>query len=68
MSLANPIRCLLASATLLSAAANGLAQHTVTFDGPPVQPPGTAYLIQYYEEAGVWFRPISGTDGFFTAG
>jgi len=44
------------------------AQGTVTFDGPPIQPPGTGYLIQYYEEAGVWFRPIPGTDGFVRQG
>ena len=40
------------------------AQGTVTFDGPPVQPPGTAYLVQSYHEAGLWFIPILGTDGF----
>ena len=68
MILANPIRCLLASATLLSAAANGLAQGTVTFDGPPVQPPGTARVVQGYFEAGLWFVPIPGTDGFVRRG
>jgi hypothetical protein len=64
MSLANPIRCLLASATLFCAAAHGLAQGTVTFDGSPFQPPGTVYTIQSYREAGVWFAPISVTGGF----
>ena len=37
---------------------------TVTFDGPPLQPPGSAYLVQSYRESGVWFAPIPGTDGF----
>ena len=37
---------------------------TVTFDGPPVLPPGTARLVQYYSESGVWFLTMPGTDGF----
>ena len=41
---------------------------TVTFDGPPLQPPGTAYLVQSYEELGVWFTPAPGTDGFVRRG
>jgi len=48
MSLANPIRSALASATLLCAATQCLAQGTVTFDGPPAQPRGTANLVQSY--------------------
>jgi len=68
MSLANPIRSALASATLLCAATQCLAQGTVTFDGPPVQPPGTAYVVQSYHEAGLWFVPILGTDGFVRRG
>jgi hypothetical protein len=30
----------------------------VTFDGPPVQPPGTAFTVQRYYEAGMAFTPI----------
>lgn len=41
---------------------------TVTFDGPPTQPPGTAYTVQSYLEAGMWFGPIPGTDGFGRVG
>jgi hypothetical protein len=38
----------------------------ITFDGPPVQRPGTQYGVGYYHEAGVWFTPIlgMGTDSF----
>src|ERR1022692_2046340 len=34
----------------------GLVQ--ITFDGPPVQSPGTATLITNYSEAGMSFTPI----------
>jgi hypothetical protein len=52
-----------------AASAQGTFQRlTVTFDGPPVQPPGSAYLIQSYSESGVWFAPIPGTDGFTRRG
>ena len=30
----------------------------ITFDGPPLQPPGTSYFVQQYFEAGMWFRPL----------
>jgi hypothetical protein len=68
MSLANPIRCLLASATFFCAATQCLAQGTVTFDGPPVQPPGMDRMVQAYQEAGVRFAPIPETDGFVMGG
>jgi hypothetical protein len=48
--------------SVLAASAQGT--FTVTFDGPPAQPPGTQYLVQSYHESGVWFLPIPGTDGF----
>jgi len=59
-----------AIATLLCSLYSGTSQgtFTVTFDGPPVQPPGTSYLIQSYSEAGVKFTPIPGTDGFIRSG
>ena len=41
---------------------------SITFDGPPLQPPGSAGVIQSYREAGVWFAPIPGTDGFIRRG
>lgn len=30
----------------------------ITFDGPPLQPPGTQYRVQQYYEAGMSFTPI----------
>ena len=39
----------------------------ITFDGPPIQPPGTAALVQRYEEAGMTFTPI-GLTGFVRVG
>ena len=61
--------CAALGALLLSLrAASAQGTFTVTFDGPPLQPPGTGRVIQYYGESGVWFRPISGTDGFTRMG
>jgi hypothetical protein len=68
MSLANPIRCLLASATLFCAATQGLAQgvlRTVTFDGVT---PGTAYLETYYDENSFTFVPLQTNEYFVRAG
>ena len=31
---------------------------TITFDGPPVQPPASSYSITQYEESGMLFEPI----------
>ena len=51
--------------SLRAASAQGTFQSiTVTFDGPPLQPPGSGYTVQSYWESGVWFRTIPGTDGF----
>jgi hypothetical protein len=56
-------------ALLLSVcAASAQGTITVTFDGPPIQPPGSQYLVQQYYESGVWFLPIPGTDGFVRNG
>jgi hypothetical protein len=46
--------------------AQGTFEQLITFDGPPVQRPGTQYGVGYYHEAGVWFTPIPGvgTDSF----
>ena len=30
----------------------------VSFDGPPLQPPGSAHTVQSYPESGVWFGPF----------
>jgi hypothetical protein len=38
---------------------------TVTFDGPPVQRPGTQYGVNYYHESSVWFTPIPGVGDSF---
>lgn len=45
---------------------NGLAQGTILigFDGPPLQPPGTATLTQQYSESGVLFTAINPFDTF----
>jgi hypothetical protein len=47
----------------LCSVAQGMAQGTsepirITFEGPPVQPPGTAYIVQQYYESGLSFTPI----------
>ena len=44
---------------LFCVTAQSLGQETlhITFDGPPLQPPGTASYVQQYYEAGMWFRP-----------
>ena len=39
----------------------------ITFDGPPIQPPGTAALVQRYDEGGISFTPI-GLVGFVRVG
>jgi len=50
----------LAAFGLLSATAQCHAQGSfqITFDGDPVQPPGTSYFVQQYFESGAWFRPL----------
>jgi hypothetical protein len=52
--------------TLLAALPNSYGQGTllrIRFEGPPLQPPGTASIVQEYFESGMWFRPI-GSQGF----
>jgi len=56
--------CALLLSVCVASAQGTFQRLTVTFDGPPLQPPGSSYLIQSYREAGVWFAPIPGTDGF----
>jgi len=41
----------------------GQAPFTITFDGPPTQPRGTAYNRTYYYESGVAFTPETDTPG-----
>jgi hypothetical protein len=60
--------CVLLLSVCVASAQGTFQSLTVTFDGPPLQPPGSAYLIQSYREAGVWFAPIPGTDGFTRQG
>lgn len=31
---------------------------SITFDGAPLQPPGTSYFVEQYFESGMWFRPL----------
>jgi hypothetical protein len=54
-----------AAALLFGNAISGLAQAPfhLTFDGPPVQPRGTAYETTYYYESGVVFTPGANTPG-----
>jgi hypothetical protein len=44
----------------------------ITFDGPPLQPPGTSRVTDNYSESGVWFRSFTNalgyTDGFIRSG
>jgi hypothetical protein len=42
----------------LAAVACGQGTMTITFDGPPLQPPGTAYTTTNYSESGMLFLPI----------
>jgi hypothetical protein len=51
-------------ASLLFVSAVCDAQGTIGFDGPPVQPSGSAYTVQSYYEAGMQFLPLTGSDGF----
>lgn len=40
---------------------------TITFDGPPPQPPGTEYGTKYYQESGMVFTPATAdVDGQFS--
>jgi hypothetical protein len=42
-----------------AASACGQGTLTITFDGPPPQPPFTSYLVTNYSESGMRFVPIS---------
>jgi hypothetical protein len=42
----------------------GQSTFTITFDGPPEVPRGTARVVQFYSEFRFWFEPLPGTDGF----
>jgi hypothetical protein len=46
----------------LSVYSQGIIQ--INFDGPPTQPPGSAYTVTNYSEAGMLFRPMKGSYGF----
>ncbi|MPN04148.1 hypothetical protein SDC9_151384 [bioreactor metagenome] len=59
---------LLISCVVLLSLRESSAQGTITFDGPPLQPPGSASVVQAYQESGVWFAPILGTAGFIRSG
>src|SRR5262245_32918821 len=56
-------------ATLLAVALRTECQQPIyiTFEGPPIQPPGSAALVQRYDEAGMIFTPIDLT-GFVRVG
>src|SRR6266481_7537767 len=46
----------------------GQGTTTITFDGPPVQPPGTAYTVTNYYESGMSFRPLPPQYGYGRVG
>ena len=51
---------------LLAARQASLGQGTlqINFDGPPVQPSGSDFEVQSYDESGMSFYPLPGTEGF----
>src|SRR6266540_3288904 len=67
-------RCILQLASIFarvllhSISCEGQERIHITFEGPPVQRPGTAALVLRYDEAGMMFTPISGNVGFVRAG
>jgi hypothetical protein len=54
----------LAIAVFWSALCHGQGTFTITFDGPPIQPTNSDYLVQFYTEDGVNFTPLPGSYGF----
>jgi hypothetical protein len=50
----------------LLAACHGQGTLPITFDGPPIQPPQTAYTVQSYQESGMAFSSL--TEGFTRVG
>jgi hypothetical protein len=45
--------------TSLALCCRGQGTFQITFDGPPLQPPGTSYTFQNYYESGMSFTPIN---------
>lgn len=52
----------------VAAQCHGQGTLHITFDGPPVIPPGAAYTVTNYYESGMSFSPISGSYGFTRVG
>jgi hypothetical protein len=50
------------------ASCSGQSTLQITFDGPPVQPPGTAAIVTNYTEAGMLFTTIPLSGGFVRVG
>jgi hypothetical protein len=48
--------------------AQGTFNRTITFDGPPVIPPGWSVGVTYYYEDSMTFRPINAGEYFVRAG
>ena len=46
----------------------GQGTFQITFDGPPVQPQGTAALVTNYSEAGISLKPVSADGRFIRVG
>jgi hypothetical protein len=62
-----PIILILFCSMALCMAQGTLAPIYVTFEGPPIQPPGTAVIVQEYNEAGMLFTS-SNLPGFVRVG
>ena len=65
MKILRPLRGMILLSTIYWPTA-GFGQGTlrITFDGPPVQPPGSAFNVQSYFESGMSFNPLAGSVGF----
>jgi hypothetical protein len=48
--------------------AQGTFNRVITFDGPPIVPPGSGVAITYYYEDSMTFRPINSGEQFSRAG
>ena len=61
-------RLLAVLALCLAGAGSTHGQGTITFDGPPVQPPGTGTVTTYYYESGMRLLPLPPATGFLRMG
>ncbi len=62
-----PLVASFASLLAVALRTEGQEPNHITFEGPPIQPPGTGAVVQRYDEAGMIFTPI-GLTGFGRVG